>query len=258
MIGFSHGGKHGDILYGVPLMKRISELTGEKIDFYTSKEYSSTRRLLEHQDYINAVIVPPTYKIDHFGWGVQPWDFRPFVDTSKYTEFYQLGYRAFPDRSLPNWYAHTIGMDNLSVPCLNMFKYPEVKTLDGDYVVMASRRSLDFPNTFKHFIDICPVPIVQIGGIREDWPCREGDISIIQLDWLETVSWISKAKGFIGIISSQGALAHNFDIPKVFPFHDGWDMRHVVQTPTTLYMPVFEKAGYGGTAEDALAFMGLL
>lgn len=242
----------------MPVCRWLHQHTGEKIDFYTSHEYSSIKRLYEYQDYINEVIVPDGYKVTHYGWGACPPLMGQYVDKSKYSSFYEFGYLNFPDRPLPSWFAHSIGFENVNPPCLGMFKYPEVKTLDGDYVVVASRRSLDFENTFKHFIEICPLPIVQIGGIREDWPCREGDISIIQLDWLETVSWISKAKGFFGIISSQGALAHNFDMPKVFPYTDGWDMRHVVQTPTALYMPIFERYGYGKTAEDALEFMGLL
>jgi hypothetical protein len=255
-LGIGMPGKAGDFLYSVASSRYLSQAHNEKIDFYTSPYCENLRRLMEYQDYTNEFIVPESYKDYWFAWGVQPADMP--IPKEKYSNVYQFGYHAFPDRTLPAWFMHSIGLDNINQSCLGMFKYPEVETLNGDYVVIAPRRDLSFEKTFKHFIEICPVPIVQIGGIRETWPGREGDIDITCLDWLETVSWISKAKGFFGIISSQGALAHNFDIPKVFPFHDGWDMRHVVQTPTTLYMPVFEKAGYGKTAEDALEFMGLM
>jgi len=267
LIACSHPGKSGDILYSVPAAKYLCQLHQTKCHFYISSEYGWLKRLLDYQDYIEECIIPETYKIDHHGHGAQPWDMSPHFRDINYQAVYQFGYRAFPDITLPVWHLNNCG---ISLPpsgqelMLGFLKYPELPRapleiaakeptkyiLDEPYVVMAPRHDLTpgldgrtMKDIFYDFAARCPVRIVQIGRKGEAWPW-ENSLDITGVDWLETVSWLSRAVGFYGIIFSQGALAHNFDYPKVFPHNNGgWDLRHVVITPSTLYavMPSAER-----------------
>jgi hypothetical protein len=53
---------------------------------------------------------------------------------------------------------------------------------------------------------------------------------------LSTLSILSGAKGFVGLMSSQLVLANGFPYPRIAP-HDGrsWDMRHVINTEYNHY-----------------------
>lgn len=252
----SQGGKLGDFLYACPSAKWLwANLRTEPIDIYTSYYCAPLKRLMEYQTWVNELIVPDGFVVRDFGCGCQPWQMAEFMKPG-YDYIHELGFRFFPDRPLPEFVLHQLGIDIVDMVMAGTFEYPTLikapvdmaiyepdkYTPDEPYVIVAPRGDLTMgPNgnsmkdIFYDFARLCPVKIVQIGARGEAWPW-EGSIDMTGLDWLETLSWLSEARGFYGIISSQGALAHNFDIPKVFPHNDGgWDMRHVVRGPSSFY-----------------------
>lgn len=247
LIGLSHPGKFGDLLYSIPGTKFLCDYYGAKCHFYTSAYYGSIKRLLDYQDYVEECIIPETYQVLQWGWGAQPSSMRSHFRDIDYIAIHEFGFRHFPDRPLHEWYLHEEGI-NISPPLVGFLSYPDIETLDEDYIVIAPRGDYMFKESFDGVIEKSPVAVVQIGMEGEAW---EGGIDKTGLDWLETVSWLSKAKAFYGIISSQGALAQNFDNPKVYCHNGGgWDMRHVPRTPTSFY-EVFP------SAERILELMGL-
>lgn len=243
----SHPGKFGDLIYSLPGTKFLCDYYSAKCHFYTSSYYGFIKRLIDYQDYIEECVIAEAYQILEFSWGAQPWDMQPYFRDIDYLAIHQFGFRHFPDRPLHEWYLHEEGLD-VSPPLLGFLSYPEIKTLDEDYIVIAPRGDHMFIESFQGIIDKSPVAVVQIGTEGEAW---EGGIDKTGIDWLETVSWLAGAKAFYGLISSQGALAQNFDFPKVYPHNGGgWDMRHVPKTPTSFY-EVFP------SVERILELMGL-
>lgn len=274
MIAASHPGKNGDALYSLGAVKYLAEIYGP-VDFYISRYYSSIRRLINFQKhYIHECLIADDYGYvfgTPHGWGAQPPIDEKDIRGKKYDQFFSFGYRNFPDRPLPDFALSEHGIINPGTSMLDTFRgpwlpkaeyevcreQPDKHILNEPYVVVAPRGDLttdkvgrSMKDIFYDFAAKCPLRIVQIGARGEAWPWQNS-LDITGLDWLETVSWLSEAKGFYGIISAQGALAHSFDYPKVFPHNGGgWDMRHVVRTETTMYavMP---------SAEKVLEFMGL-
>lgn len=101
-------GKHGDSLWAMPTVRAISEAAGAPVDFATSPKYAGILSLLQAQEYVEE-----TFSID--AWEVQetapmtPWRAPyPAGAGELYDRTVHLGYRAWPDRPLPQCiYAQT-------------------------------------------------------------------------------------------------------------------------------------------------------
>jgi hypothetical protein len=244
MLAFTHPGKVGDMLYGLPTMRQICQAKGEQADFYTSDYcYPIVKRLVERQSYINNCFMSQTYRIERMDIGVQPW--RVPVDVSIYSTTYHLGFKHVPDRELPAFIADEVG---LKWDGVISYEYDDTPTLDEPYIVIAPRGQTSYTPLFNEVIANSPIKAVVIGSYTD---YTGYGINKCGLDLLETLPWIAKSKGFLGLMSSQLVLANGFSIPKVAP-HDGihWDMRHVVHSPTNFY-PV------NPTARQVLEIFGL-
>lgn len=227
-LAFSHPGKLGDALYTLPTIKHICENYNTTCDFFTSDYCKPLIRLFEYQPYIDKVIIPADYKIERMDIGVQPW-LMPIPDG--YKTVYQLGFKGVPDKSIHQYIAQSMGLNiNLRVE----YTYPEFGTHDKPYIVIAPRGETGFKGLFEEVIEGSPIDTVVIGGHGD--LVGSPTIDLTGLDMLETVTWLSKSRGFIGLMSSQLALANGFNYPKVAP-HNGksWDMRHVVYNYTNYY-----------------------
>lgn len=270
LIACAMPGKKGDFIYSVPAAKYLAELYNCQVDYYTSPLCAGLKRLLEYQPYIRNLIVPEEFTEWWAGWGVQPWDMSRYIN-GDYKYVFQFGYKNFPDRPLPEFALSENGILGINPPMIGIFdcpwlpvadyevckQQPDKHILNEPYVVVASRGDLTQDKlgrtTKDHFYDFaakCPIRVVQIGGPGESWPWGDS-LDATCVDWLETCSWLRGARGFYGLISSQGGMAQSFDIPKVYIHNGGgWDMRHVVRTETSAYyvMP---------PAEQVLEFMGL-
>lgn len=227
-IAVSMPGKIGDALYALPVAMELCKRHGMTCHFYTSDYCLPLKRLFEYQSYIDEMIVPGAYKIDNMGCGIQPW--RMPVDSSMYACVYHLGFRRTPDRPLHDFMAQSIGLpEGLPIE----YEYPNFPLPEEPYIVLAARGETTYKQLFLDVMEKCPIKVIQIGGKGE---AIGDDVGRTGLNMLETVSIISGAKAFIGLMSSQLVLANGFDIPKVAP-HDGrsWDMRHVVKGPKNFY-----------------------
>jgi len=240
MIATAHPGRLGDALYALPTIKVLCDSYKQKADFYTSQYCEPMRRLVERQSYINKFYVAPNYVVDNFGCGAQPW-YVP-IDGTLYTASFQLGFRYTPDTALPVFIGNCMGIQVGRVE----YEYNDFKTLDEPYIVIAPRGNTSFRNLFCDVVRKSPYESVIIGG-PNDYINKGLDATGVDL--LETLTWISKARAFIGLMSSQLALANGFDLPKLVP-HDGmsWDMRHVIYSPTNHYF-------VNPTAEEILSYI---
>jgi len=242
-IACTHPGRLGDAIYALPAIKKVCQMREALADFYTSKYCRPLERLFGYQSYIHGFYMPDNYQIERMDMGVQPW--RVPVDIGLYDMTYHMGFRTVPDKAIPDFIMESTG---LSTPARIEYEYPEFETSKLPYIVVAPRGETSFKKLFNDFIEICPMPCY-VAGSNNDYTGI--GIDITGLDLLETTTWIAKSKGFVGLMSSQLAIANGFDIPKIAP-HDGihWDMRHVIYSDTNFY-PV------NPTANDLIKILGL-
>jgi hypothetical protein len=251
MIAISHPGKHGDILYSMACIKYLCDKHECQADFFTSAHAPTLNRVFEYQDHINNFIVCGEREDFWGGWGIQPWDMTRWIDMGQYEAFYQLGFENFPDRQVHKFYFDELGVEDAPLNLTGVFDYPTLESteyselLGIEYICIAPRGDVDFHATYNAIMDRSPVPIVQIGGVGETME-HDNMLDYTCIDWLETLSILSNAKAFIGPISSQGALAHNFDFPKAFVTHMGYGagIGMLPITPTTS-MFMQEQGGLG-------------
>jgi hypothetical protein len=244
MLAFTHPGKVGDLLYSLPTVRKVCQTKNEVADFYTSDYcYPIVKRLIERQSYINACYLSHTYRIERMDIGVQPW--KVPVDVSVYETTYHLGFRNVPDISLPAFIGSSVGV---AWDGIISYDYDDVPTLDEPYIVVAPRGMTSFTPLFNEVISTSLIKAVVIGSYMD---YTGVGINKCGLDLVDTLPWIAKSKGFLGMMSSQLVLANGFSIPKIAP-HDGihWDMRHVINSPTNFY-PI------NPTAKQVLEIFGL-
>jgi len=227
-IACSHPGKIGDAVYALPSIRKACEIDNAKADFYTSDYCRPLRKLFEYQSCINNFYIPDSYHIERMDMGVQPYNLP--IDMSAYDKIYQMGFRWVPDRAIPDFISLSVG---IPLPVVVEYEYPEFETLNEPYLVIAPRGETSYKDLFNKVIQNSPIKCVVTGGFGD---YTGFGIDLTGLDLLDTATWIAKSIGFVGLMSSQLALANGFDIPKIAP-HDGihWDMRHVIYSDTNFY-----------------------
>jgi len=235
VIAVSHPGKIGDTLYALPTARFLCEYHQAKADFYTSNYCAPLRGLLEYQSFVRKVVIPPGYVIERVDMGVQPWQMT--IPADEYAAVYQLGFRTWPEKSLPDHIAESVGAPT-GLPV--WFEFPETPTLESPYIVIAPGKPDQFRGFFLELARRSPIPAVVIGAADEHM--GEG-IDRTGLGILETLPWLARARGFVGGMSAHLVLANAFPIPKVVPIPEAnppprsrWDMRHVVRTPLNYYV----------------------
>lgn len=264
-IAITHPGKHGDILYLSSCMKALSRLHDCQIDFYTSAHAKTLDRLYEYQPYIDKFFSCGEREDWFGGWGIQHkvhnWDMSSFFDQSQYEAVYQMGFQKYPDCAIDKFYAKELGI-NEDLSMVGVFEYPRLVDLgcrelvDIDYIVIAPRGDKDFYKTYMGIMDKVPMSIVQIGGHGEYFEHKKA-IDYTGVDWLETVSILSNAKVFIGPLSSQTGLAHNFNYPKAVIYHPGYGAGIAQRpiTPTTVHF--LQEQGGLGPVDQILQAVGI-
>lgn len=218
-IACTHPGKIGDALYALPAIRWLCEKHDCQADFYTSEYCRPLESLMRQQSCIADFVVPQGYNPENQSCGVQP--FQMPVPPG-YDFVYHLGFRATPDRALPDFIAGWTGAPS-GLPIHYEFEKQETG-LRSPYVVVAPRGD----RAFAEFIKLCPFPVVQIGAAGE----AVSDIGIDRTgaDFIETCNILEGARAFIGLMSSQLALANGFPIPRIAYDFGRNDMRHVVHS----------------------------
>lgn len=241
----THPGKIGDALYTLPTIKYLYELSGNKVDFYTSHYCRPIKELFEYQSCINKVIISEGYVVERMDMGCQP-IYIPTPD-GEYDTVFHLGFRGIPDKRLDWFMAESVGIEPYKLPQVS-YEFPDFKYLDlanSYHITLASRGETSYKDLFLDLITHTgPAqhrkPIVQIGS-REEFIGSlyiSNNFNMTGLNLLETCYILSKASVFIGLMSSQLVLANGFpDLIKIVP-HDGksWDMRHVLYSDNHKYL----------------------
>jgi SAM-dependent methyltransferase len=204
-LAMTHPGKMGDVIYTLPTIRWLCEKYNRKADFWTSSYCAPLKRLFEHQPYIDKLFVSPSYVVQNFCCGGQPW-MVPVPNPQQYHEVFQLGFRTFPN-NIPDYIANLVG-GPAGLPI--KYEYPDIPTLDEPYVVIAPRGEHRWAPLIGNLAKKCQ--IVQLGSAA-DKVTSQG-IDKTGLDFLETTTWIAKSKAFIGCQSSQLVLAEGFNIPR--------------------------------------------
>lgn len=226
----AHPGKLGDCIYTLPMMRYIYGQTGDTFDFYTSTFCAPLKELFEYQPYINKFIVSDTYRLERTDMGCQP----AHIDVpNEYVHVYQMGFTKNPDQALHQYMAAEHGIKiGLGV----RYHHPEMTDImqraldqtfgDTKYVCIAPRNPSSFQPLFDELSERVPSVII---GAQGEYTGHGVDLT--GMSFLETCAILSRAKAFVGLMSSQLVLANGFDIPRIAPW-DGksWDMRHVINT----------------------------
>lgn len=239
-IAVSHPGKIGDALYSLPIIRTFCKQWDAIAHFYTSEYCRPMVKLMEYQSCINHVIIPPSYQILRTDIGIQPWQMP--IDITKYYKTIQLGFRRVPNEYLPISMARHCGAHIEKLPRV-YYEYPEIETLDEPYICVAPRGNTTYTELFRGVVHNSPVAVVMIGGPIDSVTNEQYNnydkpiINLTGLDMLDTVSWMSKCVGFMGLMSAMLVLANGFNMKKVIP-HDNihWDMRHVLYTDQHKYL----------------------
>ena len=247
MIAVSHPGKIGDALYCLPSIRELSKKYNCKVDFYTSKHCLPIQHFMELQDCINECIIPESYTIERYDMGIQPWSMP--IESSGYETIYQMGFKNIPDKSLPEYLAESIGLDRNIGNNIYYNFIDEFNHTDNNYIVIAPRGETGYAELFRGVIDYYKEKNIEcfIVGGQGDYINKGNDYT--HLTFNQMTSLISHSKFYLGIMSAPLVIANGFNVPKIIPYTNTWDMRHVVIKPESHYM--FEP-----TLEQILQIMG--
>ena len=235
LIACSHTGKIGDALYSLPTIRALCDRHRAKSDFYTTPDCKPMSSLMEYQSCINRVIITPDFVNETcLSDNSKPWRVEfPSLPVKDYEAVYDLSFHSFPDCPLPEFIAKQAGFD---YPMGSQFSIETVNIHEqiGPYYVLAPGKRLGFENLFNEIVQKSPFPVLIVGAKGE--MIDHGD-DRTGMTILRMASAISKAKGFIGLLSSPLVVAQAFDIPKVVIF-DGvcWDPRHQLRNKWTDYL----------------------
>lgn len=235
MIAVSHPGKIGDALYTLPTIRELSKIHNCKVDFYTSEHCKPIKEFMELQNCINECIIPDNYIIERYDMGIQPWQMP--IDENKYEKVYQLGFRQVPDKSLPEFIAESAGLDrNMGRNIYYNYYYNISFEIFDSYIVIAPRGETSYSPIFKSVIDYYESKNIKcyvVGG-KGDYFGKGIDCTYLSFNDMTTL--ISTCKFYLGIMSAPLVIANGFNIPKIIPYNNNWDMRHIVQKPESNYL----------------------
>lgn len=242
----THPGKLGDMLYILPTIRYIYKATGIKFDVWTSEYCAPLKELFEYQQCVDKFYVSPDYKLERMDMGCQPW-YVP-VPIQQYARTYQLGFRSVPDCMLHQFIGRYAGIE---VPLAIEYDVPEYDVYNQKYITIAPRGLSSFNAVFERLVDLCMdngYDVLVVGGSGDNQLNNAHKVyDMTGLDFLETASIISKAKAFVGLMSSQLVLANGFDIPRIALNGYMADMRHSIITAQNYY------PGPNTSADDIIA-----
>jgi hypothetical protein len=164
--------------------------------------------------------------------GMQPYEV-PVPDG--YDEVFHCGFRTVPHMALHQFIAAQHGVHK---PLAVQYEIPDrLPPTDHAYYIMAPRGESTWKQTFLEVPDKLPYPCYTIGAKGED--IGGNGIDMTGMSLLDTLWWLSYAKGFIGLGSSQLVLANGFPgLRKVVPHHGyEYDYRHFIyQAQNRIYI----------------------
>jgi hypothetical protein len=226
-----NAGKIGDDIYCLPTVKELCKRHNCKADFITDAYCVPVKLFFEYQSYINEV---------RFGN-----DLNNYIDGKKeYEAVYQLGFRSFPDCSLPEYIAFEAGLPK-EIGQHIFYELPEFNKTEPFFVV-APKGCLHPLETESEVHRWMWSLLPEFQRLQQISP-----IKVIILDYknnmLDMASTIVNSDGFVGFASSPLTLAEGADMPKVIC---GDPYKTHLLNKGTLYYP-----GMNIKAEDILKFL---
>jgi hypothetical protein len=203
MIACSHPGRCGDAIFCLPTIKALCARHQCQADFYTSDWCAPIEPLMRYQPFIHDFIIPPDYRIEGHGIGIQPWNMP--IDRTKYEAVYQLGFKEYPKIPLPDHIAASADFEPLPLE----LEYPMGRALDGNYLVACSKSVNEcaqaFPESPMFFQDMSALMRLVIVGMQ---PLRlELDLVHHQMNLLEVASAMHYSKGVLCSPSTPHTIA---------------------------------------------------
>lgn len=235
----AHPGKIGDALYSLPFIRYMYRTTGITFDFYTSEYCRPIKELFEHQDCIDRVIIAEDYKLENFGCGAQPWYINIPVG---YDRIFQLGFQRTPDQMLHQFIAAEQGVyEPLAIeyqcPPIQSYSIGSILFKENNlpYICIAPKGESSFGAFFDKLVEDVSqyFGCVTLGGKGDYRNNNSADCTGKSL--LETASIIANSRGFVGLMSSQLALANGFPISRIALGGYDSDMRHAVKYHLNYY-----------------------
>lgn len=110
----THAGKLGDFLYSLPVASWLARNRQASIHWVLPKAFGPfnyCERLLMNQPFTSRVSLV-AHRIENYDCGGQPYQFNP-ADYGIQGEYYNIGFRGYPNKFLPAFYAdeHGFGYD---------------------------------------------------------------------------------------------------------------------------------------------------
>ena len=240
---FAHPGKIGDFLYMLPTVKYICERDDAIADIYTSEMCRPAEQLVRYQSYVNDFIVPSQYKIIHYNQGVQPWTIP--IDDTQYDKVYQLGFQFFPHAGpLHIYIASQAGLETVPPP---YYDYPDKVYYEDPYIVVAhcgSHTNPQIVQAYKYFIENSPIKVAQIGVEKDRIHANCAYYDHIGINFLDLPALISRATAYVGIYSSQLAVANMFPgLLKIITSGPSGGEQHGLYIPETISITEKEATG---------------
>lgn len=232
LIACTMPGKLGDILYSFHVSRKLAEIHGAKVDFYTSATYfNEVEKLFRYQSFINNVFIPADYVLRNLDMGGQPTQMNV---VGVYEKVYQLGYTSLPNKPLHHFIAQSAGIGP-DIPLVYEFPDTIDPELPEKYYVVCTRGNTTYNHIYDYLMQHSAVPIVQIGHAGEWQPGNA--INRCGLNILDTLPILNKASGFVSIPSAQLVLANGFPKLLKIGMHDNqhWHLAPLVQSPTNVY-----------------------
>lgn len=224
-------GRAGDLLWGLPTIRAISELIGERVDLMIAGEFVEMRPLLQAgAPYLDHVEALPTWGMSE-GWDPQ----LRFDRRAPYDRIYHLGYRGWPTQPLPNEvYDIATKVCGLPLPpTLELYRPwfqltdpPPTHKLD----VACGWSDCWFELKVGLMSLLAPsmnYPLV-LAPKHSRWEAEcDGDdyYNPIPTSWLEAAAWIANSEVFFGDCSALHVLARALGKPVVIcePMEARWN-----------------------------------
>lgn len=207
-------GRYGDLLWALPAIRAIAESGGEPVDLQIAGEFAGILPLLQTCPYLGRVLADPRWATTPPNEWMAPTPFH------RYDHIYQLGYRGWPQRPLPEeTYLQAVAQVGRELPPLDLTRRWIASPLSA-----AHQRQIVYGFTDCHFElkygltellypEYTSSDVIGIFPAGSRWT-TEG-IRYQPTTWVEAAQWVANAQLLLSDCSALHVLAVALGIPVV-------------------------------------------